>query len=104
MRISQTILVLILVAGSRCAIAGDYSDAVNKHSKCEAAGELAKSFYGLSNEKFKEAVNDIGREEKEKKISKKMSVDTQYIIFMGNSAKSPKDAYLRAWAWCMDQK
>lgn len=103
-RINQTLIAALLMTTSCCAIAGKYSDAVDKQSKCESAGELAKSFYGLPRENLIEAMNDISRDAKEKKISKKVSGDLQYIMFMGNSAKSHKDAYMRAWAWCMDQK
>ena len=64
-RINQTLIAALLMTTSCCAIAGKYSDAVDKQSKCESAGELAKSFYGLPREKLIEAMNDISRDAKE---------------------------------------
>ncbi len=94
-------LIGLAVAPAR---AGDYTDAVNKQSKCESAGELAQSFHGATQEKLRLTVSDIDKKVKAKELPKKLGGDTQYLIWIGYSAKSPKDAYMQAWAWCMDQK
>jgi hypothetical protein len=95
---------LALVLVSSGAAAGDYSDAVAKQSKCESAGELAQSFYGRTTAELRAAAKDLNDQAKAKKISKDLAASTSYILFMGKTAKSSKDAYMQAWAWCMDQK
>lgn len=87
-----------------CAHAGTYTSAVQKNSKCEAAGELAQSFHGASTEELRRRAAEIDADAKKKKITRDFAEATKYIYFMGKIAKSKRAAYMDAWAWCMDQK
>ena len=93
-----------LVIGSSVTHANDYSETYRKQKRCETAGDLAKSFYGTDRKEFHRVANDLDRQVKNKEMSKKLAGDTKYILVMGQMAKSPTDAYMDAWSWCMDQK
>lgn len=99
----KTVIFASLMALSCGAMAGDYSAAVNKQSRCESAGELARSYYGVPTATFRVDAADIQKMMDIKKISKKVGTATRYLMFVGISAKSPKDAYMQGWGWCMDQ-
>lgn len=86
------------------AYADTYTSAVQKHSKCEAAGGLAQSFYGSNTEELRRRATELDADVKNKKITRNLAEATKYILFMGKIAKSEQSAYMDAWAWCMDQK
>jgi protein-tyrosine-phosphatase len=98
------VLCLIALMASPALHAGTYTEAVRKNSRCESAGELAKSFYGTTTADLRRYAAEIDSQAKAKKITRTLAAETKYIFFMGNTAKSEKDAYMQAWAWCMDQK
>jgi hypothetical protein len=100
----QILFAASLIAACSGAHAGEYTTAAQKQSKCEAAGELAQSFYGKTTGEFRAQLAEIDGQAKAKKISKNLATDTKYILFMGKIAKSEKAAYMEAWAWCMDNR
>lgn len=100
--IRAVVVAIGLMAGA--AWAGDYSSEAHKQKKCNTAGELAQLHYGISKEQVKKALKEVQDETAAKKYTKKTGGDMQYIIFTGYRASSPKDAYMEAWAWCMDEK
>jgi protein-tyrosine-phosphatase len=103
-RIVKVALAVAFASAASSATAADYSDAVAKQSKCESAGELAKSFHGSTTEELRSSAKELDKQARAKKISTKLADATKYVMFMGKTAKSPKDAYMLAWGWCMDQK
>lgn len=56
-----------------CASATSYTEAVEKQSKCKAAGELSKSFFGTTCEHLQTEAKKVQAQEKFKKISKEFS-------------------------------
>lgn len=103
-RIFNYVLAAGIFSATACAYGGAYSDAVAKQSRCEAAGELAMSFHGKTTQELRAAATDLDKQVRAKKIKKAFAEETKYILFMGKTAKSTKDAYMQTWAWCMDQK
>lgn len=96
------VALLSTIAGG--AIAAPYGDAVRKQSRCEAAGELAQSFHGATTQDLRDRAKALDGDVKARKITRKFAEETKYILFMGKIAKSEKDAYMEAWAWCMDSR
>lgn len=86
------------------ASAATYTDAVEKQSKCKAAGELSQSFYGSTREHLQAEAKKVQAQEKHKKISKDLSTETVYLMYVGYKASSAREAYMKGWAQCMDQK
>lgn len=93
-----------LLAATFPSFSGDYSDAVRKQSKCESAGTLSSNYFAMPKDQFKAAFIESGDMAKEKNMSKKTIGDIQFLMILGNMAKSKKDAYMEGWSWCMDQK
>lgn len=98
------LLAAILASASCGAAAGDYSDAVMKQSRCESAGELARSFHGKTRSELQAVAKDLNAKARAKEISEALATGTKHILLIGKNSSSPKDAYMQAWAWCMDQK
>lgn len=86
------------------ASAQTYSKEVERQAKCESAGAVAQSHHGISQDALRSAVKDIQKKMDSKEISKKLGGDTQYLIWIGYSASTPKEAYMKGWGWCMDKK
>jgi hypothetical protein len=86
------------------AAAGTYADAVERQSKCKAAGELSQSFFGTTREHLQAEAKKVQAQEKAKTISKKLSGQTVYLMFIGYKASSAHAAYMEGWAQCMDEK
>jgi Skp family chaperone for outer membrane proteins len=86
------------------ASAATYTDAVEKQSKCKAAGKLSQSFYGTTREHLQAEAKKVQVQEKLKKISKDLSSETVYLMYIGYKASSAHEAYMKGWAQCMDQK
>jgi hypothetical protein len=103
MNFSKVAIVLLAFTSFPSARAGDYSNAYEKQSRCESAGKLAQSYYGSDTPALRAAAANIEKQVKKKEISRMLGEKTKYILFLGNKAKSSKDAYMSAWAWCMDQ-
>lgn len=104
MRIAVALLPALLFGTPVIAYADGYSKANQKQSRCESAGELAQSFYGADTKALRSKAADIEKQVAAKQMSKILGEETKYILFLGKTAKSPKEAYMNAWAWCMDQK
>lgn len=85
------------------ASATTYSKEVERQTKCESAGSVARSHHGISQDELRAAVSGIQKKMDKKEITKKLGGDTQYLIWVGYSASSPKEAFMKGWGWCMDQ-
>lgn len=103
MNLSKVTIASLALAVFSNSWAGDYSNAYEKQSRCESAGKLAQSYYRSDTKALRSAAANIDRQVKKKEISRMLGEKTKYILFLGNQAKSPDDAYMSAWAWCMDQ-
>lgn len=99
-----TPLALAMVFLSSSALATTYSDAVERQSKCEAAGKISQSSHGITQAELRSTVADLSKQMDTKKVSKKLGGDMQYLVWVGYSADSSTNAYMKGWAWCMDQK
>ena len=104
MKSSKAAIALLVFVSFSSSRAGDYSNAYEKQSRCESAGKLAQSYYGSDTKALRAAAADIAKQVKKKEISRMLGEKTKYILLLGNKAESPKDAYMSAWAWCMDQE
>ena len=104
MVILQALVAVALVGATSESFGQKYNAAHEKQSRCESAGELARSFFGSSTEDLRAAAADVDSKVKKKEISKSAGVETKYVFFLGKTARTEKDAYLSAWSWCMDQK
>lgn len=104
MIIQQALAAIVLASLAGESFGQQYGAAYDKHSKCESAGELAKSFVGLSTKELRAAAAEVDDKVKKKEMSKTLGEETKYVFFLGKTARSEKDAYLSAWSWCMDQK
>lgn len=83
--------------------AGDYTDAVTKQRRCEAIGKLGIEAYTKKTVLGK-TMPQLAEEQKQGKIQGPFLAD-MYMVYSAARADdvhSEKDAYMAAWAVCMD--
>lgn len=104
MGVQKALIVIVLAGAGGESLGQKYNAAHEKQSRCESAGDLARSFFGSSTDELRAAAADVDSKVKKKEISKAVGEETKYVFFLGKTARTEKDAYLSAWSWCMDQK
>lgn len=85
------------------AVAGDYSTAVNEQRRCEVMGDIGREFFlrkttlGMNLEQLKTA-------KRQGKMPEEAITGLVMIRVIAGQAdiRSEKDAYMAAWAYCMD--
>ena len=69
-----------------------------------ASTNRAQSFFGATRKHQQAEAKKVQVQEKAKKISKELSTDTVFLMYIGYKVASAQDAYMKDWANRMDQK
>jgi uncharacterized membrane protein YebE (DUF533 family) len=86
------------------ASAGDYSRAVAQQERCEKAGSAARDAFAMNKDERKALLQMIKAKIADGKIDKKHGEQLQDYVILAVISDSPREAYMRAWADCMDKK
>jgi len=95
-------LLALLTLFPALAAAGPHQDLVAKQERCRTSGELAQAFHGAQKTVITGALDDAKLRVKKKTMTKKKYDELVKTVMEGVTAKTPKDAYMRGWAVCMD--
>lgn len=81
-----------------------YTEEVAKQERCKGDAELARSFFGASPDAVKAAYADARKRVHAKQLSSKKADDLRFLVYVGMSASSSDEAYMKGWSACMDGK
>lgn len=100
----KALLAFVLAVAANAAVAGDYAKAVGRQDQCTTAGSAAASAHSMTQSEAQALLADIQSKIKTKAIDRKRGNDLLFYVTMGRVADSPREAYMRVWAECMDKK
>lgn len=104
MSLKQITLATLALAAS-IAHAGDYGDAVDKQNRCEREGRMAAESFA-SDTVFGKTIKEHSAAHKAGEIPKDAFFGILMISINARLSRisNEKDAYMDAWARCMDRK
>lgn len=98
----KIILALILLTLSGVAVAGNYSGVVSDNKTCSNGGQYAAAVYDLKDDKPREFFMNFAKTDAYTSEIVR-DIDVFAINYVFDKATDKKDAYMAAWAYCMDR-